>query len=157
AIDNNTDLSCNKTMDPVKALSSSMGQISRPWVTAQAIQIFIGPVAAWFLNSNTASGFWVLLGHPGPMTSGVFLGPLGPISSGYTWVLLVQWRLGTPGSFWSNGILVLLRSSGPMASGCSWVPGIDCGCSQVEIDQLQDNWLKDEASQTAPVKIGPSS
>ncbi|KAL6034832.1 hypothetical protein STEG23_015275, partial [Scotinomys teguina] len=24
-------------------------------------------------------------------------------------------------------------------------------------DQLQDNWLKDEASQTAPVKIGPSS
>ncbi|KAL6083826.1 hypothetical protein STEG23_027736 [Scotinomys teguina] len=24
-------------------------------------------------------------------------------------------------------------------------------------DQLQDNWLKDEASQTAPVKIGASS
>ncbi|KAL6082840.1 hypothetical protein STEG23_030392 [Scotinomys teguina] len=24
-------------------------------------------------------------------------------------------------------------------------------------DQLQDNWLKDEASQTAPVKTGPSS
>ncbi|KAL6038631.1 hypothetical protein STEG23_012958 [Scotinomys teguina] len=24
-------------------------------------------------------------------------------------------------------------------------------------DQLQDNWLKDEASQTVPVKIGPSS
>ncbi|KAL6039355.1 hypothetical protein STEG23_029015 [Scotinomys teguina] len=27
----------------------------------------------------------------------------------------------------------------------------------VEQDQLQDNWLKDEASQTAPVKIGASS
>ncbi|KAL6077799.1 hypothetical protein STEG23_020791 [Scotinomys teguina] len=46
------------------------------------------------------------------MTSGVLLGPLVPISSGYTCVLLVQWRLGASGSFWSNGIRVLLGPKG---------------------------------------------
>ncbi|KAL6043142.1 hypothetical protein STEG23_019323 [Scotinomys teguina] len=46
------------------------------------------------------------------MMSGVLLGPLGPISSGYTWVLLVQWHLGAPGSFWSNGVRVLLGPRG---------------------------------------------
>ncbi|KAL6090036.1 hypothetical protein STEG23_004365, partial [Scotinomys teguina] len=50
-----------------------------------------------------------LLGPPGPMTSGVLLGPLVPISSGY------------------------LCPPGPMVSRCSWVPGGDSGSSQVEI------------------------
>ncbi|KAL6093758.1 hypothetical protein STEG23_003831 [Scotinomys teguina] len=60
------------------------------------------------------------------MMSGVLLGPLGPISFGYTWVLLVQWRPGAPGS---QRVACVVK-----VSGCSWVLGGDWSSSQAEID-----------------------
>ncbi|KAL6091869.1 hypothetical protein STEG23_000457 [Scotinomys teguina] len=68
-------------------------------------------------------GLWVLLGPPGPMKSGVLLGPLVPISSDYTCVLLVQWRLGAPGSFWSGGYRVLLGPRWVTWAALKWRQG----------------------------------
>ncbi|KAL6076279.1 hypothetical protein STEG23_018228 [Scotinomys teguina] len=47
--------------------------------------------------------------------------------------LLVQWGLGALESSLSNAVWVLLGPSGPLAFGCSWVPGSDWGRFRVEI------------------------